>query len=143
MLQDIVNFWVAGIPQPGGSKKHIGRGRIVDANPRAAAWKAIVKEAAEVAMNSRPPLEGPVVLRMYFTLPRPKSHYRTGKFSELLKEVAPKDHVVAPDATKLVRPTEDAMTGVVYKDDSQVVGQWAQKNYGSFTGVWITVTPLW
>ena len=35
-----------------------------------------------------------------------------------------------PDATKLVRAVEDALTGLVWRDDAQVVIQTVRKRYG-------------
>jgi Holliday junction resolvase RusA-like endonuclease len=37
--------------------------------------------------------------------------------------------VTRPDATKLWRPTEDALTGIVWRDDSQIIRQLVRKRY--------------
>jgi Holliday junction resolvase RusA-like endonuclease len=37
--------------------------------------------------------------------------------------------VVMPDATKLLRGLEDALTGVVWHDDAQIVSQHVEKRY--------------
>lgn len=39
-------------------------------------------------------------------------------------------HVVRPDVSKLIRATEDALTGIVYLDDAQIVEEHAYKFYG-------------
>ena len=54
--------------------------------------------------------------------PRPKSHYGTGKNSAKLKLSAPMYHIIKPDHDNLVKFYSDAMTGIVYHDDKQVVG---------------------
>jgi Holliday junction resolvase RusA-like endonuclease len=41
-----------------------------------------------------------------------------------------KDHVVKPDLSKLVRSTEDALTGIIYADDAQITSIKAEKFYG-------------
>ena len=56
----------------------------------------------------------------YFT--RPKSHYGTGKNSGTLKPSAPAYHIITPDHDNLVKFYGDAMTGIVYHDDKQIVG---------------------
>jgi Holliday junction resolvase RusA-like endonuclease len=38
-------------------------------------------------------------------------------------------HVVKPDLSKLIRATEDALTGILFADDSQVVQVSARKTY--------------
>lgn len=40
-------------------------------------------------------------------------------------------HVVKPDLDKLVRGVKDALTGIIYEDDSQVVSIRATKHYGA------------
>ena len=127
-------FFVSGTPRPGGSKT-IGRtasGELFlrDAGGKGnAIWRRAVREAARHAMDGRPVLTGPLSLAVHFWLPRPKSHFGTGKHACRLKPGAPVSHVIAPDATKLLRSTEDALTGIVWVDDSQVVTQLATKNY--------------
>jgi Holliday junction resolvase RusA-like endonuclease len=52
---------------------------------------------------------------------------------------------VRPDLTSLVRPAEDALTGIVWVDDSQVCEVRAQKRYvreGEAPGVTITVEEI-
>ena len=61
---------------------------------------------------------GPVLLDLTFVLPRPKS---------LPKRVS--YHLKKPDVDKLARCVLDGLTGVVYRDDSQVVTVSAHKRY--------------
>lgn len=152
----IVRFQVAGIPAPQGSKrayvnKHTGKAALVEMGVRHKDWRAMVTTAAADAMGRTsdwgrvhlcPPISGPVNLAAVFRFPRPKGHYRTGKNSHLLRDTAP-THPGKPDLSKLVRSVEDAMTGIVYRDDSQVVSydrtckRWAEA--GETPGVAIEV----
>ena len=75
------------------------------------------------------PLEGAISVSMVFSMPRPKSHYRTGKYSHLLKKNAPSRHVSKPDIDNLVKFYLDAMTGSFWKDDSHVCTIEASKIY--------------
>lgn len=88
-------------------------------------WREAVKAAAVEAMELSKlsfPLEGPLEVAMIFTLRRPKSHYRSGKFAHLLRDGAPDYPHVQPDAGKLARAVEDAMTDAgLYRDDAQIV----------------------
>lgn len=132
MSETMIDLWVPGEPSPGGSKrpfrnKHTGKIALVDAGgERTKNWRESVKVAA---MQDGRYLEGPIWLRVIFKMPRPKCHYRTGKHAGELKPSAPKHHTKAPDATKLLRSTEDALTGVVWRDDAQVVEQEVSKQW--------------
>ena len=143
-------FVVSGKAQPGGSKrafynKRTGRSVIVDANPKAKAWQGIIAAEARKAMGSEPPLSGPLRMCLVFYLDRPRSHYKTGKkgmeFTEKLAKGAPEYPIYKPDTTKLVRCFEDAMTGIVYEDDTQIVWQEAWKRYGP-AGVTVFIAEL-
>ncbi len=144
-----ISFWVPGIPKPAGSKRGFvnrktGGVIITDACKLTKSWQADVKVFAYEAMHrgrqgpGRPLMTDPLELVVTFKLSRPKHHYRTGKNVNLLRPDAPPFPASAPDATKLVRAVEDAMTGVVWKDDALVVDQLVSKRYGD-PGALITV----
>lgn len=147
-----VEFTVAGHPEPGGSKTAFvigGRARVTDANPKAKGWKQTVASAARGAMlrDRLRPLDGPLSVEMTFVRERPKSHRLAGPH-------APDTYVLnaegrrnpypttKPDVLKLARSTEDAMSGIVYVDDAQIVEERLRKVYGTTEGVAITVTQL-
>lgn len=113
----------------------------VDDNPKSNEWKKHVHATARKAMKAAglevidkdtegttllTPLR--VVARFYKV--RPDTHYRTGKFSDLLKDNAPAFPTPKPDVLKLMRALEDGMTGAVYKDDCQIVTQTPGKFFG-------------
>jgi len=153
-----VSFTVHGTPVAGGSKRgfvnrNTGRVIITDASDKARPWKALVRDAAVQAMTCHdetpigthgylPPLEGPLLLEVTFWMPRPKSHFGTGKRAGILKPAAPRFHTVKPDTTKLLRLIEDSLTGVVWRDDSQVATQIAQKVYGEPARCEVRVVPI-
>jgi crossover junction endodeoxyribonuclease RusA len=123
-------FTVFGQPQPGGSKTAgrslDGRTFVRDSNKKAAPWKERVTQVAGEMMSGRPLYSGPLLLTVVFYVPRPKGHYGT----KGLLPSAPKHPTVRPDLTKLIRPLEDALTGICWRDDSQIVQQLAEKRYG-------------
>lgn len=145
-----LTFRVYGTPQPGGSKRafpHRKTGRIIvtDDNKRAKPWMQEVAGAAIDAISewgAAPVFHGPVALEVEFVLARPKGHYGTGKNAGRERPGAPLHPAVKPDATKLLRALEDALTGIVWRDDAQVVEQTAWKTYGSPEGAHVTVIPL-
>ena len=125
-----VEFTVYGVAQPAGSKT-AGRSKsgklfVRDSAKGSAPWKRQVAQAAGEAMNGTGLLEGGLSLTVRFYVPRPKSHYG----ARGLRPSAPDYPTVRPDITKLLRAVEDACTGVVWRDDAQVVAQHAVKGYG-------------
>lgn len=137
-----LRFTVLGKAAPGGSKRAFairkggvptGQVAVVDANRRAKPWQAEVRAAAADAMYTADAgflLTGPLNVSMTFYQSRPKSHYGTGRNSSTLKPSARPFPTSAPDALKLARGTEDALTGVVFVDDAQVVDLDVHKRYG-------------
>src|SRR5699024_7134269 len=112
-----------------GSKKGFVRGgrvAMVEMSKHVHPWRSDVRDAALVLMSREGrigyPLDGPLLVDMVLTAARPKSHYRTGRNSHLLKEAAPSRPMSAPDLSKLARSTEDALTSAgLWRDGSRVV----------------------
>ena len=136
-----ISITVYGEAQPAGSKRGFNVGghvQIVDANPKSREWKNhVAAEAAKIYKG--PILDGPIELRMVFYRVRPKSHYGTGRNAGVMKNGAPEYPAMKPDATKLARGAEDSMTGIVYRDDCQVVDLHVHKRYGEPARVEIEV----
>jgi Holliday junction resolvase RusA-like endonuclease len=136
--------FVPGEPLPGGSKRILRHGDkvwLADANKNVDLWKAHVRRHCQFAMRGQQLMLGPLGFEMTFIQARPQDHYRTGRYAHLLRPKAPPAPDVMPDLTKLVRAVEDALTGVVWKDDGQVVDQVNRKRYGTRSGVFILVVP--
>jgi Holliday junction resolvase RusA-like endonuclease len=145
MAPTMIAFTVLGAPAPAGSKKAFvvkNRAIITDASKRSRPWKSRVSAAAQDAMNGREPLDGPVFLRLTFGVQRPRSrHYkRDGTLNAVgLRMPWPTSR---PDALKLARAVEDALTGIVYRDDAQIVLEAVSKHYANAEGVIVEVYPL-
>ena len=81
---------VLGLPAPQGSKRHVGDGIMVESSKRVRPWRSDVKAAAERAIGTDwTPIKGPVSLTATFFFLRPRSHYRTGRFADVLRDDAP------------------------------------------------------
>lgn len=137
-----VSFFVVGHPEPAGSKRGFPRAHrngihvaIVDANPKAKPWQYTVANVAMDKMAGRELFEGAVGLAVVFTLRRPKGHFGVRG----LRPSAPAWPIVKPDCTKLLRAVEDALTGVVWRDDAQVVEQSVTKRYGEPEGAHVAI----
>ncbi len=113
---------------------------VTDANPRAKDWKAAVASTAASAIHG--PLDGPLEVRFDFYFLRPANHFRSGKNSAVVRDSAPGLPIVRPDVLKLSRSTEDALTGVAWRDDAQIVVETLTKQYGDTVGASITIRQL-
>ena len=69
----------------------------------------------------KPPMEGPLAVSCRFFMPRPKSHYGTGRNAGKLKASAPDHHIIKPDIDNLKKFVLDCLNGVAWKDDCQVI----------------------
>lgn len=153
----VLQFVVHGQPAPQGSKRHIGNGVMIESSKKVKPWREAVKHAALDAIakregTSRPftVLAGPVWVTLVFTVARPKSHYRTGRNSHLLRDNAPLWPSTKPDGDKLDRACLDALTDAgVFADDAQVAVRVSIKTYPDVhpraiatPGAFIAVRPL-
>ena len=138
-----IEFFVAGIPRPGGSKRafynaNLKRAMIVDANDKVKPWREDVRNAAQQAYHG-PPLDGALTLTITFTMPRPAKHYMANDRTRPLRADAPYWHTSQPDATKLTRAVEDALKGLTWRDDAQVAAQHVTKVYGDRPGARVLI----
>lgn len=131
----MVVITVHGVPAPQGSKNVNRYGATYEVSKRVKPWREAVKFAAlEVTGRTAgwEPMDGPLSLAAVFYFDRPKSHYRTGRNAHLLRDAAPAYPQGAPDLSKLIRSTEDALTDAgVWKDDARVVVVHAEKQYAT------------
>jgi len=145
-----LKFFVPGIPVPKGSAKaFVVKGRAVVCQDNAAKqkpWASSISYTAMQEMKFQKPVTGPIAISLCFTMPRPKSHYGTGSNSAIVKPSAPRHHVSKPDLDKLIRCVKDALTGVVWSDDSQVCQiVYAAKTYETTSrgsGVSISISSI-
>jgi len=102
-----------------------GRVSLVESCARVKPYRALVSLAASQA-RKEPPTRLPVGIGITFVFVRPKSHY-TSKGE--LRAGAP-SFPGKPDVDKLCRAVLDALTGILYHDDAQVISLNASKRYG-------------
>ncbi len=121
--ETLISFRVHGLPIPQGSTRvWMVKGRPITTSSAKglSGWRRLV---ADVAQNYAPaePWVGPVGIELHFGLPKPKSAPKR-------KRVWPDKR---PDLDKLTRAVLDALTYVVFADDSQVIEIRASKDYGA------------
>jgi len=82
------------------------------------------------------PRNVPIICNIEAYLPRPKNHYRS---NGEVKSAAPRFCTSKPDKDNLEKAIYDAMTGVVWMDDCQVVDGRLVKFYGDVPKVVVKV----
>lgn len=135
-----LSFFVPGKPVPQGSKRHVGKGVMVESAKDLKPWRESIRWAAMQAgrfgsVGEIRHSDGPISVRLHFTMPRPLS--------------APKRStppaVKRPDLDKLIRAVLDALSSAgTWRDDSQVVEVYASKRIAEIDeapGVQIHVQP--
>lgn len=142
-----IYFTVFGTPKPAGSKTafaikrggvYTGRTVVMDACKKTKSWQAIVKAEAKKHAPEKP-FDGAIWVEFTFYMPRPKSHFGTGKNSDKIKLTAPSYPTGKPDALKLARAVEDALTGICYVDDAQIINEEISKSYDNGTGAGVEI----
>ena len=129
-----LSFFVPGKAAAQGSKRHVGRGVMVEMSKDLPAWRTAVANAARTAHQGRPPIDGPVAVAMTVYLAKP----RTTKF---------KTYPAGPkDLDKIQRGCGDALTmsGVI-RDDARIVHWDAWKRWATDRtppGAHITISEL-
>jgi Holliday junction resolvase RusA-like endonuclease len=151
MTAGAYEFTVLGRPQPAGSKRAFAfhrKGsdklgvRVTDDAAKSRPWKDSVTAAAAEHIDGRPPLIGPLWLELTFFVARPAGHYGSGRNAGTVRPAAPRFPAVRPDVTKLIRAVEDALTGLAWRDDAQVVMQIGRKKYGHPERCEVLIQPI-
>lgn len=138
-VAEVVRFVIPGVPVGKGSvcafpiRRKDGRlSAVVTQDKTTINWVATARLAAERAW-ARSPLGGAIQLRACFWFPRPNCHYKSHRPGPgRLKPTAPIYHTRKPDEDKLQRALRDALTGVIYRDDSQIAVAYGEKRYADF-----------
>ncbi len=124
----LISFTLKGKPKALKRHRSTRNGRMYDPShkDKKQMWLQIAK------YKPKKPLSGDIYLKVIFYMPRPKNHYRTGKFSHILKDNMPEKHSIVPDLDNLVKMLADVIQGKdrMIVDDSQICMLQAEKIYG-------------
>ncbi len=143
-----MSFEISGFePVPKGSMRgFVVNGRAILSDSKAGELKAFARDVRLIAIRemdrlglpcaARQPFEGLFV----FYLPRAKGHFGAGLLGS-----APAFPMGKPDFDKLTRAACDAVTGIVYDDDSRIVRAVIEKRFATpkrDVGLWIEFRVL-
>ena len=111
---------------PQGSKKHVGRGIMVETCKRLKSWRKEVSLRAKLIVDEI--IEEPVEVEVVFWFKRPLKHYLP---NGMVRQSAPVyiTNKNKGDLDKHCRALLDSLTKSAFADDSQVVSLHAVKKY--------------
>jgi Holliday junction resolvase RusA-like endonuclease len=144
-----ISFIVYGEPvaqQRAGRRHFIGTGK--DGKPRAMSQSYDPKKSAafkdrvyDVAVDHKPekPLEGALMLVIKAFKPIPKSMPKYKRTLAIAGEIKP---VTKPDLDNYVKAIKDALRGVIWIDDCQVVTCHSHKLFGEIPRVEIMIKAV-
>lgn len=102
-------------------------------------YENLVRHSAFLAMDGAPLLEGPILVRMNIGCTIPASWSNKKRAQALNGEIFP---TTKPDIDNVEKAIFDAMNGVVWRDDVQVVDVIKQKRYSAIPRVLVIVEKV-
>ena len=125
-----VYFVVTGKPVGKGRPRASTRGGFVRmyTDAKTLGYEAAIADEAARAMSGAEPFETPMQMQVSCYYPIPKSWPKKIKQEAIDEERFPN---VKPDLDNVVKAILDALNGVVYRDDAQVVNLVATKRYAT------------
>ena len=116
----IIEFTIPSIPVAQPRQRHRvvqsgGRAFATNYTPKADpvnAFKAACQIAAR-AVHQGPPLDCPIVMDVVFVFPRPASVLKRDGSGRL-------PHTIKPDRDNVMKSLQDALNGLLYRDDSLI-----------------------
>lgn len=133
-----MSFLIDGMPFGKQRPRFRRRGNFVQTYtaPKTKAYEDLVRIEAVEAMQTEQPLETPVAVCVYVCFPVPPSYSK--KRSQACLDGLERP-TKKPDLDNIAKAVTDAMNGIVYKDDSQIVSMHLTKVYGPSAGVHVHV----
>lgn len=135
---DCIRFEVGGPPVAKG-RPRMTRNGFVYSPAKTRKYEAHARLAAQEAMDERAPIDGPVKVEVFAWLPIPKSWSKKKRGKAELGYVAATKR---PDCDNYCKAALDALNGVVFYDDSQVIELLVRKGYSVKPRLFISVAPL-
>lgn len=130
-----VHISLIGTPQGKGRPRFVRSTGRVYTPAKTQKYEAALKDAAVKEMGQRSPMTGPLEVSMLAQFEAPTSWPKRKQHAALRNEIMPTGK---PDADNLVKIL-DALNGVVWEDDAQVVTATVRKRYGAQALIVLTV----
>jgi len=104
-----------------------------------AQYEKYIKQAWHDAHSPCKPFSGPLVVTLSFRYQRPKSHFLKAG----IRDTAPVHYTQTPDLDNIEKAVLDALNGVAYVDDKQIIRKFTHKEWHAHDEieVWIKEMP--
>lgn len=129
----MISFEIPGEPVAKGRPRATRQGHFFTPEKTVRYENKVALFAAE-AMDGRPPIEGPLALEFTAVFSWPASW-------SAKKRAACPGKVSKPDGDNLQKAVSDAMNGIVYRDDAQIISWSGSKVYGDRPGLRVSIRP--
>jgi Holliday junction resolvase RusA-like endonuclease len=137
----VVTFEVPGDPHGKGRPKFARRGNFVQTytDKKTTSYEDLVRFHANIAMVDLAPLESAVAVYIYIKLAVPKSYSKKRTEACLSGLERP---IKKPDWDNVAKSICDAINGIVYIDDTQIVDAHVTKVYAANAGVDVGIKEI-
>lgn len=137
--EDMISFVVPGNPvAKGRARSFVRNGHVAHYTPeKTANYENLVKLMALECMVGKSLLDGAVSMRISLHVPIPSSWSKKKQEQARNGELRP---LTKPDCSNVTKAIEDAMNGIVYVDDKQIVELSVSKYYSELPRAEIKVS---
>ena len=141
MSTEEITLIVYGDPSAQKRHRHFARGKFHGTYDTSSNEK---KDFLLMVQDKAPdkPFDCPLEVDMRFYFSHPKSHFGTGKNSNVLKASTPKLHIKRPDLDNCTKYILDSLNKVFWRDDSIICHIEASKHYSIKPRVEIVIKIL-
>ena len=137
-----IRFWVPGDVQPQGRPRasRTPTGINMRDDPKSSAYKSVIKLHFN-KLHVKEMLEGPLCMKVtvYRKMTKKIAQSATKRQMAIDGIIRPDTR---PDTDNYAKTFMDALNGIAYKDDSQIVTLLAEKFYGEEAGAFIEIQTL-
>jgi len=140
-MTEPITISLQGTPQgKGRARAFIRGGQVGHYTPqKTRSYESLIFGAAIDAMSGRPPFEDAVSMTLRAIYPVPTSWSERKRQKAITGEIKP---TKKPDLDNVAKAWSDALNGVVFKDDSQIILYSLEKRYGPQALVVCTVRSI-
>lgn len=137
-MSEINSFFIAGEVQAKQRPKFSGR--FAYTPKETVSYENLVKLQYQIQCeNHRYPDDVPIAVKIFVHLEPPRSASNVKKIRMLYQEEYP---LKKPDVDNVAKIILDALNGIAYRDDKQVVELYVKKSYAGESGVGVTISEV-
>lgn len=137
----MITFVVPGKPQgKGRARAFVRAGHVGHYTPeKTRSYEGLIRALALQEMQGKKPTERPVRAEIYVAFGVPDSWPAWKRMAAISGEISA---TVKPDADNVVKAVKDALNGICWIDDSQVISLAVHKHFSSDPGVTVVINEL-